>query len=348
MRDLGHLADPSHCHGPIDITGVEVNVLRRQLELMTLIRMAEKQLAAKRKEGLIGGPVHLGVGQEAVAVGVCQNLRASDRIFGGHRSHSHVIALGSSLTGLFAEILGKDSGLSKGFGGSMHLWDGPRGFLGAVPIVAGTVPLAVGAGLAAKMQGTQDVAVAFFGDGAVEEGAVHESLNLARMLKAPVLFVVENNFFSSHMHIRLRQPLNCTARFAHAHDMPFEVVDGNDVVAVTRAARSLIDRARRGEGPGYLEAVTFRWYGHVDWREDIDVGVDRSMEDLANWKARDPIGRLRTSLQNNGAWSEADQSDVVARLSEVIATAWEQAMNDPWPKPETLLDYVYAREDVTR
>ena len=309
---------------------------------MLRIRLAEQHLAAMRRDGLIGGPVHLGVGQEAVAVGVSQWLRSTDRVFGGHRSHSHLIALGGSLHGLFAEVLGKDTGLSRGMGGSMHLWDQPRGFYGSVPIVAGTVPLAVGAGLAARMQATGDVAVAYLGDGAVEEGVVQESLNLARMLMAPVIFVVENNLFSSHMHISLRQPCDATVRFAHAHDIRAELVDGNDVVAVQNAAEQLVGRARRGEGPGFLEAVTYRWYGHVDWREDIDVGVNRSMEDLVNWRARDPIGRLTAALKGAGEWSDERHDASMAEICGEIDQAWQKAVADPYPKSESLLDRVYA------
>ena len=339
---LGDLADPTRHHAPIDIQGQPPALLVEQLRLLLTIRMAEQHLAEMRKTGHIGGPVHLGVGQEAVAVGVSGHLRSSDRVFGAHRSHSHVLALGSSLHGLFAEVLGKDTGLSRGMGGSMHLWDGPRGFYGAVPIVAGTVPLAVGAALAAKLQGTDDIGVSYFGDGAVEEGAVHESLNLARVLKAPVLFVAENNFFSSHMEIHLRQPLAATARFAEAHDMPFEIVDGNDVVAVRAASERLIAHVRGGGGPAYLEAVTFRWYGHVDWREDVDVGVNRSTKDLANWRARDPIARLVSAMEAAGCWSPKEHKAVVDAVAGEIERAWTQAMSDPWPGANTLLDYVYA------
>lgn len=345
-RDLGDLADPSKHHGPINIDGEDPALLAERLRMMILIRMAEQHLAKMREAKLIGGPVHLGAGQEAVAVGVSESLRATDMVFGAHRSHSHCLALGSSLHGLFAETLGKATGMSLGMGGSMHLWDGPRGFYGSVPIMAGTVPLAVGAGLAAKLKGTDDLGVAYFGDGAVEEGAVHESLNLARMLKAPVLFVVENNFFASHMEIGLRQPLNATSRFAAAHDIPSEVVDGNDVVAVQKAAARLVARARRGEGPGYLEAVTFRWYGHVDFREDIDVGVNRSVEHLANWRARDPVARLVTAMETAGLWSPAKHAECTAEIATAVTAAWDQAMGDPWPHADTLFDAVYGRKAV--
>lgn len=340
--DLGDLADPLKYHDPIDVHGQDLKALSRQLRVMLTIRMVEQHLAAMRRDGHIGGPVHLGVGQEAVAAGVAAHLRATDRVFGAHRSHSHLLALGSSMHGLFAEVLGRDTGLSRGMGGSMHLWDQPRGFYGSVPIVAGTVSLAVGAGLAAKLSGTDDVAVSYFGDGAVEEGVVHESLNLARILKAPVLFVVENNLFSSHMHISLRQPLAATARFAEAHDMPFEIIDGNDIVAVEAASQRLISQARAGHGPGFLEAVTARWYGHVDWREDVDVGVNRSPDDLENWRKRDPVARLVSGLRANGVWSTAEHDELVTDISEHVRSAWAQALQDPYPPDSALLDRVYA------
>ena len=342
-RDLGDLADPTKHFEPIEIGGEDAATLAAHLRQMVFIRMAEQHLAEMRKAGHIGGPVHLGAGQEAVAVGVSHGLRNTDYVFGAHRSHSHLLALGSSLHGLFAEVLGKATGLSRGMGGSMHLWDESCGFFGSVPIVAGTVPLAVGAGLAAKLKGTDAVSVAYFGDGAAEEGAIHESLNLARVLKTPVLFVAENNFFSSHLEIHLRQPLNTLSRFAAAHDIPSETVDGNDVVAVRKAAARLLARSRAGQGPGFLEAVTFRWYGHVDWREDIDVGVNRSVTHLANWRARDPVARLSTAMESAGLWSKSQGLSLVDEIGRLVHDAWTRAMDDPWPEEELLLRAVYCQ-----
>ncbi len=201
---------------------------------MIMIRKVEQQLALGRKDGLIRGPVHLGAGQEAVAVGVSESLQSTDRIFGTHRSHSHLMALNPDFYRLFAEVLGKQTGFSRGMGGSMHLWDKPSGFYGCVPIVSGTVALAVGAGMAAKLQNLDDIGVVYLGDGALEEGVVHESLNLARMQKAPVLFVLENNLFASHMHVSLRQPSDLMTRFAVANDIPNRLVEGNNVVAVAQ------------------------------------------------------------------------------------------------------------------
>ncbi len=338
---LRQLADPAEFHSELDLAGTPAERLREYMSSMQRIRLAERRLAAGRRDGLIGGPVHLGVGQEAVAVGVSAHLRASDRVFGAHRSHSHLLALGSSVEGLFAEVLGRDTGHSRGMGGSMHLWDQRRGFYGSVPIVAGTVPLAVGAGLAAKLQKTGDVAVAYLGDGAVEEGVVHESLNLARIQNIPVIFVVENNLFASHMHISTRQPNDSTARFAHANDVPYRVVDGNDVVAMAFAAGELIADARLGKGPGFIEAVTFRWYGHVDWREDIDVGIHRSVEELDNWRQRDPIRRLKEAMLIAGVWTEKDDEALELTLKTEVDAAWTKAMQAPYPASTALLDRVY-------
>lgn len=339
---LGELLDAELYRAALNIQGCPELELRSFLSSMMRIRLVERKLADGRRDRIIGGPVHLGVGQEAVAVGVSAKLRPSDRVFGAHRSHSHLLALGSSVRRLFAEVLGKDTGLSRGMGGSMHLWDQPRGFYGSVPIVSGTVPLAVGAGLAAKFQKTGDVAVAYLGDGAMEEGVVHESLNLARMLEAPVIFVVENNLFASHMHISMRQPNDSTARFAEANDIEFRVVDGNDVIAVQSAAAYLVDRARKGGGPGFIEAVTYRWYGHVDWREDIDVGVNRSQKDVDLWRSRDPIARLKSAMISAGLWSEVEDQELVNQIQLAVDKAWSEAMNDPYPESAALLDRVYA------
>lgn len=338
---LAHLRDPAQHRQEIDIANENVASLLVQLRMMLLIRHAECCLAAGRRDGIIGGPVHLGVGQEAVAVGVAAELRKSDRIFGAHRSHSHVLSMGACLHGLFAEVLGKETGLSGGMGGSMHLWDQPNGFYGSVPIVSGTVSLAVGAALAAKFQGTQDIGVAYLGDGAVEEGVVHESLNLARILKAPVIFVVENNFFASHMHISLRQPKEATARFADANDIPYEIVDGNDVIAVRSAAARLIKQAREGHGPGFLEAVTYRWFGHVDWREDIDVGVNRSALEVESWKQRDPITRLVKGLMKMDHLNENKLKTMENEVEQEVQNAWIKAIADPHPPLSALTSNVF-------
>jgi TPP-dependent pyruvate/acetoin dehydrogenase alpha subunit len=313
-----------------------------QLYSMMQIRFIEHKIAAMRKMGHIGGPVHLGAGQEAIAVGISKYLRRSDKVFSGHRSHAHLLAMGSDPYRLFAEVLGRSTGLTKGMGGSMHLWDGPNGFYGAVPIVAGTVPLAVGAALAIKMQHKDDIAVAYFGDGAIEEGVVHESLNLARQLRVPVLFVCENNLFSSHMYISQRQPLQSVARFSIANDIDTEIVDGNNIINVENAASRMIDIARNKKTPVFIEAITYRHYGHVDWREDIDVGINRSPDDLKLWKERDPVTRLESALFEANLLNENELIEIRTDINNKIDLAWNQAFNDLEPKFKSLLDFVYG------
>lgn len=340
--ELNELSDPDKFHDPVFIANQDIDVLKNMLSTMLLIRKTEQQLALGRKNGLIGGPVHLGVGQEAIAVGISQNLKKTDRVFGAHRSHSHLLALNPDFYRLFAEVLGRETGFSKGMGGSMHLYDQTSGFYGSVPIVAGTVPLAVGAAMAAKMQNTDDIGVAYIGDGAVEEGVVHESLNLARIQQAPILFVIENNLFASHMNISLRQPSDFISRFAVANDIPYKLVDGNDVVSVANASKELINDMRAGSGPRFIELVTYRWYGHVDWRDDVDVGVDRSLDDIKNWKARDPIARLSKALINSKLWTEDQELELGNKIDKEILVAWEMALNDPYPSTDATLSYVYS------
>ena len=223
----------------------------------------------------------------------------------------------------------------------MHLASKSKGFLGSVPIVTGTVPLALGAGLASKLQKSGDIAISYLGDGATEEGVFHESLNFARVSNIPILFVVENNLFSSHMHMSLRQPLNTINRFAKAHEIETKLVDGNDVVEIYRTSSEFIRKMRLKPEPYLIEAITYRWFGHVDWREDIDVGVARSKKDLLNWKKRDPIKRLSDAMINKKIWTIANQHTLDAKVDELINENWEKALKDDFPDRKTLLDNVY-------
>lgn len=340
--DLGLLAENHSFHENLVLGLSDRATLIKSMRNMMLIRAVECKLAEGRRDGLIGGPVHLSVGQEAVAVGVSKWVRNTDMVFGAHRSHSHLLALGSNIRKLFAEVLGKKTGLSRGMGGSMHLWDGSVGFYGSVPIVSGTVPLAVGAAMASRLKGTGDIAVAYFGDGACEEGVVHESLNLSSINREPILFVVENNLFASHMHISTRQPKTSTARFADAHSIQYAVVDGNNVVAVSETAEKMIQSAREGRGPCFIEAVTYRWYGHVDWREDVDVGVNRSKEDIEKWRKKDPIRRLKDGLIDNGSWAETEHQSLQSGINAEVEAAWNQACQDPCPSKSEIMRQVFA------
>jgi TPP-dependent pyruvate/acetoin dehydrogenase alpha subunit len=338
---LGTLAEAGHHHAPLELPAADRAWLHGALRQMLLIRAAEERIADMVSAGKIRCPCHLAIGQEAVAVGIAKPLRKTDRAFGAHRSHAHFLAMGGALHSLMAEVLGKETGASHGMGGSMHLIDRANGFYGSVPIVGATIPIATGAGLAAKMSGKGDVAISFFGDGATEEGVFHESMNLAATLGLPVMFVCENNLFSSHLHISLRQPGDSTARYATAHHVSSWLVDGNDVVAVAKAATEAVDHMRAGKGPTFIEAVTYRWRGHVGPRDDEDVGVRRK-DDLNVWKRRDPVRRLHEAMHAIGDSPVAIER-IEAEVRAEVDTAWQQAEKDPYPKASALLERVYSR-----
>lgn len=338
------LFNPKKFQKPILIKGNRLDQLKKFLELMLIIRKTEQKLAFAREKGIIGGPVHLSVGQEAISVGISKNLKKTDRVFGNHRSHSHLLSLNPNFYKLFAEVLGKKTGFSRGMGGSMHLYDKTNGFYGSTPIVAGTVALAVGAAMAAKKSKLKDISVSYMGDGAIEEGVVHESFNLAKMLKLPILFVIENNLFASHMHILNRQPSQLTSRFGDANNIPYKVLDGNNVIAVNESSKKIINKIRNGSGPVILELITFRWYGHVDWKEDIDVGVKRSKKDIQDWKKRDPINRLSKSMINSKLWSLKKGKELNNKIDLEIKIAWDKAMKDPFPSQDSIHKYVYSKD----
>lgn len=344
---MGALADPHVGHEPVDFLGAPRERLLAQLERMILIRRAEEHVADLVSSGDARCPCHLAIGQEACAVGVAAAFRSGDRAFGAHRSHGHYLALGGDLDAMFAEILGKATGCSGGLGGSMHLVAPERGLLGTVPIVSTTIPMAVGAGLAAKLEGSDALAVSFFGDGATEEGGFHEAMNLAATLKLPVIFACENNLFSSHLHISLRQPADCVARYALAHRVEYEVLDGNDVCAVSEAALRAAARARAKQGSTFLEMVTYRWRGHVGPSEDTDVGVKRG-EELVHWKRRDPIRRLREPMVAAGMLSEVEaealDAAAVARVKQAVA----RARSAPYPPAEVVDLHLYASSQHER
>jgi pyruvate dehydrogenase E1 component alpha subunit len=307
---------------------------------MVLIRLSEERIGQLVETRDVRTPCHLSIGQEAVAVGVCAALRSEDSVWGGHRSHGHYLAKGGDLNAMMAEIFGKATGCARGRGGSMHLAAPHQGIFGTVPLVAATIPMAVGAGLAAKLRGNDQVAAAFFGDGATDEGHFHESLNLAALYNLPVLFVCENNLYSTHLPLKERRLKDNIVDSAALHGMPGVVVDGNDVVRVYRAAEAAVLRARSGGGPTLLECRTYRWRGHVGPALDLDVGVDRR-EQLDGWMARDPIAGCRRQLLEAGVSASAlDRVNDQVRAEVEAAVTF--ARQSPPPDPSELLHHVYA------
>lgn len=340
-RFLDDLINPEKHQNTFNLNSISKKDCEDLYRKLTFIREVEFKIAEKRKTGEIGGPVHLAAGQEAIPVGISYHLTNNDYIFGAHRSHAHILALGSSLIGLFAELLGRSTGLSKGYGGSMHLIDKSVGFMGSVPIVAGTISLAVGAGFAISQKNSKSVSIAYIGDGGVEEGVFHESLNLASINNLPVIFVVENNLFSSHMDINKRQPSSFTARFAKANLINHKIIDGNNIIEVINTSKDIIKKTRENKKPGLIEAFTYRWFGHVDWREDIDVGTNRCRKSLNNWKLRCPIKRLKESLIKENILDQSILDKIRNEIINEINNAWEIALKEPLQKKNDLLKNIY-------
>jgi len=316
--------------------------LYRAYRMMLLIRSTEERIGELVEAKEVHCPCHLYIGQEAIAAGVCAALGPGDCVWGGHRSHGHYLAMGGSLPELMAEVFGKVGGCSKGRGGSMHLFARQQGVPGTVPLVAATIPLAVGAGLAFKLRRQQYVSVSFFGDGAVEEGHFHESINFAALEKLPVIFVCENNFYASHLQLMERRPVDNLDRIGSLYGIPGIRLDGNDPTAVYEAAVEAVRRARAGEGPSFLECRTFRWRGHVGPRWDMDVGVTRR-DELKEWMPRCPLARVKNRLLELGC-REAELAALTESVQSELAEAEAFARNSPLPHPSELLDHVFCSE----
>lgn len=307
---------------------------------MLRIRVFEERVAELVEAGEIKTPCHLYIGQEAIAVGVCATLEREDYVWGGHRSHGHYLAKGGDLKTMMAEIFGKATGCSKGRGGSMHVIAPEVGILGTVPLVAATIPLAVGAGLASKLRGERRVSVSFLGDGAVEEGHFHESMNLAALYKLPVIFVCENNLYASHMSLAERRAEDNIVEAAQAHGMPGLRLDGNDVLAIYQAAAEAVTRARNDMGPTLLECRTYRWRGHVGPSWDMDVGVKRK-DELKEWFPKDPIQRLRARLSARGV-SNHEFDHIAQSIRGEVEAAVAFARESPYPDASDLFGHVFG------
>jgi len=302
---------------------------------MTRIRRAEEAIVARYPEQEIRCPTHLSIGQEAVAVGVCQALSEQDVVLSGHRCHAHYLAKGGSLRRMFAELYGKATGCCGGKGGSMHLASPETGMLGASAIVAGTVPIAVGAALAAALRGSDDVSVAFFGDAGIEQGVTHESLAFAALRRLPVVFVCENNLYATLTPLSKRQVSADVWPRAVAHGLPGVSVDGNDVLAVYEAAAHAVARARAGDGPTFIEAKTYRWREHVGPNFDVELGY-RTQAELDAWMARDPLLRHARILETSGVLTAAERLALDREVEAEVADAVRFAKASPFPEPAAL------------
>jgi pyruvate/2-oxoglutarate/acetoin dehydrogenase E1 component/TPP-dependent pyruvate/acetoin dehydrogenase alpha subunit len=298
--------------------------------------MVEEEIAKRYPEQQMRCPVHLSIGQEAAAVGVCSALRTTDWAFSGHRNHAHYLAKGGNLRAMLAEIYGKATGCCGGKGGSMHLTDQSAGFIGATPIVGSTVPIAVGAALTAQREGNGRVVVVFLGDGAMEAGVVHESLNFAALKQLPILFACENNLYSVYSPLNVRQPAQRSiSGVAAGHGVKTIYVDGNHVQQVYAEACSAIHELRQGAGPVFMELPTYRWLEHCGPGYDNDIGY-RTEEEFQEWKQRDP---LRVASKQSAI--ELDAAEINAIRIE-IEDAFLAAIGDPFPDPATAGMHVYA------
>ena len=305
------------------------------------IRRIEEALAERYQEQEMRCPMHLCIGQEAAPVGVCQALRASDSVYSNHRAHGHYLAKGGDLRRFVAEIYGRATGCSGGFGGSMHLIDKEAGFMGCTPIVGGTVPLAVGAAWAGVLKKTDDVAVAFFGDGCFEEGVMHECLNFAALKRLPVLFVCENNRYSVFTPLKDRQPDRPMHEVAKAHGWTTWAGDGNDTVAVYESAQKAVASARKKEGPQFLEFSTYRWREHCGPNYDDRLSY-REESELRSWKERCPVRMLQQRLLKEKVFMDEDIQKIEHRIANEIEEAFRFALSSPKPSPNNLSDKVYA------
>jgi TPP-dependent pyruvate/acetoin dehydrogenase alpha subunit len=312
----------------------DVETAATALRTMWTIRRFEEAVDDLFARGLMHGTMHLSIGQEAVPVGACLALRDGDYITSTHRGHGHCIARGARLDAMMAELLAKETGYCRGRGGSMHIADVATGNLGANGIVAGGVPIAAGAALAVKLRHGSEVVVSFFGDGAVNEGAWHEGTNLAAIWDLPVVFVCENNQYGMSMSVARASKVDRLSARAAAYGIPGVTVDGNDPQAVYDAVADAVHRARAGQGPSLVEAVTYRWKGH----SKSDKNLYRTREEIEGWREADPIARFERTC----ALSEEDIAACRAAAREAVREAVRVANAAPDASASSLLDGVYA------
>jgi TPP-dependent pyruvate/acetoin dehydrogenase alpha subunit len=308
---------------------------------MLRIRMVEEAVANRYADGEMRCPVHLSIGQEAIAAGVSAALRPDDMVISNHRSHAHYLAKGGDLKRMLAELHGRETGCARGRGGSMHLIDRSAGMIGALPIVAGSIPIGVGVALASRRAGHDRVVVVYVGDAAIEEGVFHESANFASLESLPVLFVCENNQFSVYTPLATRQPDRPLRRLAEAHGIRTFAGDGNDAREVLDLTAGALAGVRSGAGPAFIELPTYRWREHCGPAYDDDLGY-RPAADAAAWRARCPVDQERRRLTAEGQLSAAAEAALTADIAREIEEAFAFALSSPLPDPAAAGAYVYA------
>ena len=318
---------------------IKKELLVDMLSKMFEIRFFEEKIEEFFMQNLIGGTVHLYIGEEAVAVGACTALEKEDYIVSNHRGHGHCIAKGGDSRRMMAEILGKETGYCRGKGGSMHVSDIEIGNLGANGIVGAGIPIATGAGLALKLQHRKNVVVCFFGDGASNTGSFHEGINLASVYSLPVIFVCENNCYAISSSVSNTFCISNISDRAQSYGIPGISIDGMDVIGIYEAMGNAVDRARKGRGPTFIECMTYRFKGHYIG----DPGIYRTKAELGEWKKKDPIERLSTSLKKNKILSAKDIRKIEEESRNRVKEAEAFALNSPEPKGEEAFHAVYEQ-----
>lgn len=320
-----------------------VDLLESLYRTMVRIRYCEESFVELIQNGDVRCPCHLYSGEEAIAAGICASMKESDYIFSTHRSHGHFLAKGGGMNELAAEIYCKEAGCSRGRGGSMHLSDPDVGMMGSAPIVAGTISLALGAALAASIRKDNRVTVCFFGDGATGEGVLYESLNFAALKKLPIVFVCENNFYATHMPIRECRIQNNIYKIAEPFCIESREIEGNDVLKVYEAGHKAIDKCRNGEGPVFLECLTYRFRGHVGPDDNIQgAHTDiRPKEEIEKWLQKDPVKLFENYLSLNKLVDEETLDEIKREVQKEVDDANIFAKNSPVPDRRELTRYVY-------
>lgn len=327
---------------PFAIRQYSPEQLRAALKKMYLIRRFEEGAEESYARGLIHGTMHLSIGQEASAVASCMELTDHDKITSTHRGHGHCIAKGADVGRMFAEFFGKQTGYCHGRGGSMHIADVKTGNLGANGIVGGGLPIAVGSALTAKRQGKPDVTVCFFGDGANNEGAFHEALNMASVWQLPVVFICENNKYGMSTSVERSTAIARISDRAASYAMPGETVDGNDFSAVAEAAHTAISRARSGQGPSLIENLTYRIRGH----SKSDRNRYRTKDEIESWVAKDPITRFRDQLISHAILSDTDAAALLTEAEAEVAAGIDFAKSSDAPDIADVTRYVHAEAAI--
>ena len=321
--------------------GLSKDILLNFYRIMLRIRYFENKITDLYSRGLMPGLAHLYIGEEAIAVGVCANLTNRDFSTSTHRGHGHLIAQGADLKKMIAEILGKETGYCKGKGGSMHIADFSKGILGANGIVGAGVPIATGSGYSAKVRGTDQVTVAFFGDAASNQGTFHESINMAAAWKLPIVYVCENNLYGISVDIRKVTATKDIAIRAKAYDIPGIVVDGNDILEVYRVTKEAVERARKGEGPSLIECKTYRWKGH----HVGDPGqIYRLEKETEEWKEHCPIKTFRERLIKEKIFSKEELDLIEKDTKEMIKEAADFAIQSPYPDEKEAYEDLFVEE----